>query len=51
MILVLVLACVVAMSGGFIVGVIAGVAMARERRDASGIAPHEAARLIYRRRP
>jgi hypothetical protein len=48
LVLVLALACTIALSGGFIAGVIAGVAMARERRDAGGIAPHEAARLVYR---
>jgi hypothetical protein len=47
-ILVLLLSVTIAASGGFIVGVIAGASMARERRDAAGISTHEAARLVYR---
>lgn len=45
--LVLVLACVVALSGGFIAGVLAGVTLARARHDAGRIAPHEALRPLY----
>lgn len=44
---VLILAAVTATSGGFIVGVLAGLALARARRDAGGIAPHEALRSLY----
>lgn len=46
--LVVLLAAVTALSGGFIVGVVAGVAWQRSRRDAGGIAPHEALRPLYR---
>ncbi len=42
-----VLACVVALSGGFIVGVAFGLLMARERAAAGRPAPHEALRPLY----
>ncbi len=48
MLLVLVLASTIALSGGFVVGVHFGRWDERARRDAGGIAPHEAARLVYR---
>jgi hypothetical protein len=47
MLVVLVLACVITLSGGFIVGVVAGATWQRSRRDAGGIAPHEALRPLY----
>lgn len=46
---VLLLAAVTALSGGFIVGVVAGLALAHARRDAAGIAPHEALRPLLSR--
>lgn len=45
MLVVLFLACTITLAGGFIVGVVSGVVWERSRRDASGIATHEAARL------
>jgi hypothetical protein len=45
--LVLILACVITLSGGFIVGVTFGVVWERARRDAGRIAPHEALRPLY----
>lgn len=44
---VLVLAVVITLSGGFIVGVVIGAAWQRGRRDTSGLAPHEALARVY----
>lgn len=47
LLLVLLLACTIALSGGFIVGVAFGLLMARERAAAGRPAPHEALRPLY----
>jgi hypothetical protein len=44
---VLLLAAVIALSGGFIVGVAVGAAWQRGRRDAGELAPHEALARVY----
>lgn len=46
MTLVVLLACTITLAGGYIVGVACGVAWERSRRDAGGIAPHEALRPL-----
>lgn len=47
MFLVVLLAVIIAAGGSFVAGAIFGLTVARARRDADRIAPHEALRPLY----